>query len=135
MAAVLLAHASLLVAPGQPTNVYDVPGGGPLLPCNANSNAMSELQYAFTFAHGVCCEQLGETCGPGGAIGLPTTCASPICARAVALVNESCAAMLVSPSFPVGIGFQPLLDTANDACAHAAAAGRVADGPVSSCNP
>ena len=48
----------------------------------------------------------------------------------VALVNASCAALLVSPDFPVGIGFQPLLDTANAACAHAAAAGMADNGPV-----
>ena len=71
------------------------------------------------FAHSVCCTQLGEHCGASN-IALPTTCASAICARAVALVNASCAALLVSPSFPVGIGFQPLLDGANDACAQAA---------------
>ena len=92
--------------------------GGPLLRCGSSSTAdFDELSAAFKFARGVCCDQLSETCGPS-AIGLPTTCASPICARAVALVNASCAALLVSPAFPVGIGFQPLLDGATAACAH-----------------
>mgnify|MGYP000894676608 CR=1 FL=1 len=53
-----------------------------------------------------------------------------VCARAVALVNASCAALLVSPAFPVGIGFQPLLDAANAACAHTAAAGMADEGTV-----
>jgi hypothetical protein len=119
----MLAHAFLLAAVPAASNAV---GGGPLLSCGTTSaTSLPELQHAFEFAHGVCCDQLGETCGPS-AIGLPTTCASSICARAVALVNASCAALLVSPAFPVGIGFQPLLDTANDACAHTAAA-RVAD--------
>jgi hypothetical protein len=104
-------------------------GGGPLLPCGTtDASSLPELQSAFAFAHGVCCTQLGETCGPS-AIGLPTTCASATCARAVVLVNASCAALLVSPTFPVGIGFQPLLDAANDACAHAAAAEPVREQP------
>ena len=95
-------------------------GGGPLLPCGTSTEeSLDQLQSAFVFAQSVCCTQLGEHCGASN-IALPTTCASAICARAVALVNASCAALLVSPSFPVGIGFQPLLDGANDACAQAA---------------
>ena len=102
---------------------------GSLLSCGTTSaTSLPELQHAFEFAHGVCCDQLGENCGPS-AIGLPTTCTSSICARAVALVNASCAALLVSPAFPVGIGFQPLLDNATVACADAAAA-ETEDEPV-----
>jgi hypothetical protein len=126
-----LAHALLLLlaAAAAPAAVERV-GGGPLLPCGTtDAPSFNELQSAFVFAHGVCCTQLGETCGPS-ALGLPTTCASATCARAVALVNASCAALLVSPAFPVGIGFQPLLDAANAACAHAAAAGMADDGTV-----
>eukprot|EP01046_Picozoa_sp_COSAG06_P013985 COSAG06_NODE_855_length_11931_cov_20.218813_9_plen_178_part_00 len=127
-----LAHALLLLLlllAAAPAAVERV-GGGPLLPCGTSTGeSMNELQSAFVFAHGVCCTQLGETCA-SSAMGLPTTCASAICARAVALVNASCAALLVSPDFPVGIGFQPLLDTANDACAHAAAAGMADEGTV-----
>jgi len=121
----------LLVAAAVPAASNDAVGGGPLLPCGTSTEkSFDQLQSAFVFVHGVCCTQLGERCGPGGAIGLPTTCASAVCARAVALMNASCAALLVSPSFPAGIGFQPMLDDANDACTHAAdAAGRV-DEPV-----
>ncbi len=120
----------LLLLAAAPAAVEPV-GGGPLLPCGTtDASSLPELQHAFEFGHGVCCDQLGETCGPS-ALGLPTTCASAICARAVALVNASCASLLVSPAFPVGIGFQPILDAANAACAHAAAAARVAEnGPV-----
>jgi hypothetical protein len=121
-----LPHAMLmLLLTAAPAAVEHV-GGGPLLPCGTTDpSSLNELQSAFVFAHGVCCTQLGETC-MSSAMGLPTTCASATCARAVALVNASCAALLVSPAFPVGIGFQPLLDAANDACTHAAAA-RMAD--------
>ena len=119
----------LLLLGAAPAAVEPV-GGGPLLPCGTtDASSLNELQSAFVFAHGVCCTQLGETCGPS-ALGLPTTCASAICARAVALVNASCAALLVSPAFPVGIGFQPMLDAANAACAHAAAAGMADEGTV-----
>eukprot|EP01046_Picozoa_sp_COSAG06_P057230 COSAG06_NODE_11090_length_1568_cov_4.834581_2_plen_181_part_00 len=125
----LLLPLLLLLLGAAPANVEPV-GGGPLLPCGTtDASSFPELQQAFEFAHGVCCDQLGETCAPS-ALGLPTTCASAICARAVALVNASCAALLISPAFPVGIGFQPILDTANAACAHAAAAGMADDGPV-----
>eukprot|EP01046_Picozoa_sp_COSAG06_P036470 COSAG06_NODE_4024_length_4649_cov_240.051209_5_plen_177_part_00 len=125
----LLPLLLLLLLGAAPAAVEPV-GGGSLLPCGTtDASSFPELQHAFEFAHGVCCDQLGETCGPS-ALGLPTTCASAICARAVALVNASCAALLVSPAFPVGIGFQPILDAANAACAHAAAAGMADDGPV-----
>ena len=126
----MFAHVLLLLA-AAPAASDDAVGGGPLLLCGTGTEeALPQLQAAFEFVHGVCCAQLGEQCGPGGAIGLPTTCASAVCARAVALMNASCAALLVSPSFPAGIGFQPMLDDANDACTHAAdAAGRV-DEPV-----
>jgi hypothetical protein len=128
MGASLTLLLMLLLLAAAPAAVERV-SSGPLLPCGANSGeSMNELQSAFVFAHGVCCTQLGETC-ESSAMGLPTTCASAICARAVALVNASCAALLVSPAFPVGIGFQPLLDTANAACAHAAA-GMADDEPV-----
>eukprot|EP01046_Picozoa_sp_COSAG06_P019239 COSAG06_NODE_1364_length_9696_cov_14.104929_19_plen_150_part_00 len=125
-----LAHALLLLLAAAAPAAVERVGGGPLLPCGTtDASSFNELQQAFVFAHGVCCTQLGETCA-ASAMGLPTTCASAICARAVALVNASCAALLVSPAFPVGIGFQPLLDAANDACAHAAAAGIADEGTV-----
>jgi hypothetical protein len=109
----------LLLLAAAPAAVEPV-GGGSLLPCGTtDASSLPELQHAFEFAHGVCCDHLGETCGPS-ALGLPTTCASATCARAVALVNASCAALLASPAFPVGIGFQPILDAANAACAQAA---------------
>ena len=77
---------------------------------------LNQLSAAFRVANAVCCQQLGETCGPG-AIGLPTGCATPACARVVTLVSDSCGALVSSPSFPVGIGFKPLLDAAVTACA------------------
>jgi hypothetical protein len=107
------AKLSLLALLGCTTD--DITGtGGPLLPCND----VNDVLNAFEFAHGICCEQFGETCAPS-TVGLPTTCASPTCARAVGLVNSSCATLLVSPSFPVGAGFKPLLDNATTACASA----------------
>jgi hypothetical protein len=128
----MLAHVLLLLAAASAAS-DDAVGGGVLLPCGTNTEeSFNQLQRASVFAHGVCCAQLGEHCGPS-AMGLPTTCAacaSATCARAVALVDASCAALLVSPAFPAGTGFQPILDAANDACAHAADARRAVEEPV-----
>jgi hypothetical protein len=119
----------LLLAAAPAASASGTAAYGSLLSCGTtDATSMPELQRAFEFAHGVCCIQLGESCEPS-VMALPTTCSSAICARAVALVNASCAALLVSPSFPVGIGFQALLDPANVACADAAAA-ETEDEPV-----
>ena len=95
---------------------------GPLLACDVHSSdsqkQLNQLFAAFQMANIVCCEQLGETCGPS-AIGLPTSCSAPKCARAVQLVSDSCGALVSSPTFPVGIGFKPLLDAATAVCAAA----------------
>ena len=62
----------LLVAAAVPAASNDAVGSGPLLPCGTSTEkSFDQLQSAFVFVHGVCCTQLGERCGPGGAIGLP----------------------------------------------------------------
>ena len=91
--------------------------GRPLLACDPDSiDAMEQLDAASRFAHGVCCAENGETCGPSS-ISLPTTCSESMCARAVSVLSQSCSAMLVSLHFPVGDAFKVLLDAATAACA------------------
>ena len=103
---------------------------GALLACGTNGQKNSdlfELVAAIGMAHGVCCEQLGEVCDGESERSLPsaadgaTTCNSPVCARAIKLVADSCAPLLVAKEFALfAKPFQDVLDHATTACAVAA---------------
>ena len=90
-----------------------------LLPCGAHHDPLADGQQLighFQFAKGVCCTQLGETCA-ADRNPLPQSCRSATCARAVQLVNDSCATLLSAPYFQVmAESFKPLLDDAMALC-------------------
>ena len=100
-----------------------------LLACGSDgqkSTDINELIAALTVAHGVCCDQLGEACDGDSDYSLPsaangaTTCTSPVCARAIQLVADSCAPLLGSASFAIfATPFQGIIDGATQACAAA----------------
>ena len=97
-----------------------------LLACGTDgqkTSDMSELIAALQVAHGVCCNQLGEVCDGESEYSLPssvngtTTCISPVCARVVKLVADSCAPLLGAKSFAIfAKPFQTTLDQATAAC-------------------
>ena len=105
---------------------------GAMLLCGSDgqkNSDLSQLTAAMQVAHSVCCDQLGEVCDGESDRSLPsvansaTTCNSPVCARTVKLVADSCAPLLGAKDFALfAKPFQDVLDHATSACMVAAGA-------------
>ncbi len=98
-------------------------GDGALLKCGSSNGAdpakdSEEMIAAFSFIKTVCSVDMGEDQKAGAF--LPSTCRTPQCSRAVALVNASCAKAFSAPCPPCSFlqqAFQPEFEPLAQLCA------------------